>query len=100
MRVISIKPLKEFWGHHPGAEKPLRQWYRIATGASWSSVRDVRQTYPHADAIDVGKHNTLTVFNIGGNKYRLIARIRYDYQLINVRHVLTHTEYDQGKWKD
>jgi len=42
----------------------------------------------------------LTVFNIGGNKYRLIARVRYDYKLVNVRHVLTHSEYDQGAWKE
>ncbi len=75
MRVISIKPLKEFWDRHPDAQKPLRQWYRIATSAAWSSVRDVRQTYPHADGVDGGKYDTLTVFNIGGNKYRLIARV-------------------------
>ena len=55
--------------------------------------------YSHADAVS-GPGETLTVFNIGGNKYRLVARIRYDYQLINIRAVLTHQEYAAGKWKD
>jgi mRNA interferase HigB len=59
-----------------------------------------RATYPHADGVRTTHGDTLTVFNIGGNKYRLIARIRYDYQLVNVRHVLTHAEYDAGKWKE
>lgn len=57
-------------------------------------------TYPHADAVKTNRGETLTVFNIGGNKYRLIVRIRYDFQLVNVRAVLTHAEYDQGGWKE
>jgi mRNA interferase HigB len=98
--VISLKPLKEFWNRHPDAELPLRKWFKTVTAASWTSLKDVRATYAHADGIGSGAGHTLTVFNIGGNKYRLIARIRYDYQLVNVRHVLTHGEYEQGAWKD
>ena len=60
----------------------------------------MRATFPHADGVESDGGDTLTVFNIGGNKYRLIARIRYDYQLVNVRFVLTHAEYDQGDWKE
>ncbi len=100
MRVISLKPLREFWERHSDAEDPLRFWYKTATNAAWSSLRDVRQTYPHADGVRASAGDTLTVFNIAGNKYRLVARIRYDYQLINVRAVLTHQEYDEGRWKD
>ena len=100
MRVISLKPLKEFWAGHPDAEEPLRAWYNTALGAEWKSLRDARATYPHADGVKTKGGDTLTVFNIGGNKYRLVARIRYDYQLVNVRHVLTHAEYDEGKWKE
>lgn len=99
MRAISLKPLREFWDEHPDAEGPLRQWYKTATHALWNNLADVRRTYPHADGVAT-KTGPLTVFNIGGNKYRLIARIRYDYQLVNVRHVLTHDEYDAGKWKE
>jgi mRNA interferase HigB len=100
VRVISLKPLKEFWDQHPDAEEPLRSWYKVALGAEWTSLQDARATYPHADGVRTKSGETLTVFNIGGNKYRLIARIRYDYQLVNVRCVLTHAEYDEGKWKE
>ena len=100
MRVISLKPLREFWRRHPDAERPLRLWYKVATNAEWKSLQDVRQDFPTADGVPVGRGETLTVFNIGGNKYRLIARIRYDYQLINVRWVLTHAEYAEGQWKE
>lgn len=99
MRVISLKPLREFWECHPDAETPLRLWYRVAVAADWRSLADVRKAFPHADGVR-SSSGTLTVFNIGGNKYRLVARIRYDFELVNVRSVLTHAEYDSGQWKD
>lgn len=68
--------------------------------AGWRSPQDVKRTYAHADSVRARAGETLTVFNLGGNKYRLIARIRYDYQLVNVRAVLTHSEYDSGDWKE
>ncbi len=100
MRVISLKPLREFWSRHRDAEQPLRNWYKTATRSAWSSLQDVRESYPHADGVMISTGDLLTVFNVGGNKYRLVARIRYDYQLINVRAIMTHREYDEGKWKD
>ena len=100
MRVIGLKPLREFWDQHADAEGPLRQWYKTVSKAQWRSLQDARQTYPHADGVETDDGQTLTVFNIGGNKYRLIARIRYDYRLVNVRHVLTHAEYDKGTWRE
>jgi mRNA interferase HigB len=100
MRVVSLKLLRDFWRRFPDAEQPLRQWFKTAEAARWNSLQDVRQTYPHADGVSVRGRETLTVFNIGGNKFRLVARIRYDYQLVNVRAVLTHREYDEGDWKD
>jgi mRNA interferase HigB len=99
MRVISLKQLREFWAKHPDAERMLRRWYKETRQAMWQNLHEVRQTYPHADAVTAAKES-LTVFNICGNKYRLVARIRYDYQLINVRAVMTHREYDAGKWKE
>jgi mRNA interferase HigB len=98
--VISLKRLREFWEQHADAEEPLRAWYKAVLGAKWKSLVDVRATYPHADGVKTESGETLTVFNISGNKYRLIARVRYDYQLVNVRIVLTHAEYDKGKWKE
>jgi mRNA interferase HigB len=95
MHVISIKKLREFWGQYEDAEDPLRTWYKVVEKARWTSLVDVRRTYSHADFVD--PHHT--VFNIGGNKYRLIVKIEYAYELIFIEHVLTHKEYDEGKWK-
>ncbi len=100
VRVIGLKPLRAFWERYPDAELPLRQWYKTAMHAQWANLTDVRQDYPHADGVAMRSGETMTVINIGGNKYRLIARVRYDYQLVNVREVLTHPEYDEGKWKE
>ena len=99
MRVISLKLLREFWSDHPDSERPLRHWYKTAVQADWRSLQEIRRIYPHADGIVSGSE-TLTVFNVAGNKYRLVVRIRYDYQLINVRAVLSHREYDAGKWTE
>ncbi|MGD2108194.1 MAG: type II toxin-antitoxin system HigB family toxin [Phycisphaerae bacterium] len=95
-----MRILRQFWDLHADAEPPLRKWFKIAQGATWRSLTDVKQTYPHADGVQTDQGVTLTVFNIGGNKYRLVVRIRYEYELVNVRHVLTHDEYDRGKWKE
>lgn len=100
MRVISLKVLQAFWEEHQDSKEALRDWYRVAQDADWQSIADVRRIYPHADAVATKKGGTLTVFNIGGNKYRLIARIRYDWKLVNLRAVLTHADYDKGKWKE
>jgi mRNA interferase HigB len=100
MRIISLKVLREFWDRHPEAEGPLRQWFKTASYASWRSIKDVREVFPQADGVRTKNAETLTVFNICGNKYRLIVRIRYDFQLINVRHVLSHRHYDEGRWKE
>jgi mRNA interferase HigB len=100
MRVISLKPLREFWERHPDAEQPLRLWFKVALKAEWRNLRDVRQTFAHADGVRTDQDEVLTVFNIAGNKYRLIARIRYDYKLVTVRAILTHAEYSRGGWKD
>jgi mRNA interferase HigB len=100
LRVISLKLLRDFWEKHPDAQLPLRQWYKLACSANWKSLQEVRCTFSHADAVTTNNGDTLTVFNIGGNKYRLIVRIRYEYQLVNVRFVLTHKDYDRQTWKD
>ncbi len=69
-------------------------WYRVAKRAQWNNLADVRMDFPHADL--VGKY---TVFNVAGNKYRLIALIKYRWQVVYLRYVLKHSEYEKGKWK-
>jgi mRNA interferase HigB len=103
LHIISGKKLLEA-GKRYGtkAATPLDSWYRIAKRAQWGSLEDVRRTYPHADGVTVGKRDqkrVYTVFNIGGNDFRLVTEIFYDDQTVLVRHVLTHTEYDKGNWK-
>jgi mRNA interferase HigB len=94
MHVISRKALRTFWEKHAESEQPLRRWYTLMTTTSYESFADLRLTFPSADVVD-----DLTVFNVGGNKYRLIASIHFNRHKVYVRHVLTHAEYDRGKWK-
>jgi mRNA interferase HigB len=100
VRVISQSTLQEFWDRHADAREPLREWFKTACAADWRSLSDVRRVYPHADGVHTRQSGTLTVFNICGNKYRLITRIRYDWKLLNIRCVLTHSEYDRDTWKE
>ncbi|HTW32014.1 MAG TPA: type II toxin-antitoxin system HigB family toxin [Candidatus Sulfotelmatobacter sp.] len=93
MHVISRKKLKEAVFRHAELESPLEAWFRIAKKAMWT-LSEVRGGFSTADA--VGKW---TVFNIKGNRYRLITEINYSSGRIFVRHVLTHSEYDRGGWK-
>ena len=95
MHVISRRRLLEFWREHRDAESPLSQWYKSVSKATWQSIADVKASYSHADAA-----GDCTVFNIGGNKYRLITKIYYIHQTVLVRAVLTHKEYDEEKWND
>lgn len=94
MHVIAKPALVEFWVKHPDAENPLQAWYRTMEGEVFADFGDLRATFASADYVD-----GLTVFNIGGNKYRLIAVIHYNRHKVFIRAVLTHTEYDRGNWK-
>lgn len=96
MHVISRKKLREFWERHPDAEGPLDRWYGIACDAEWASFDEVRAVFGRR-ADRAGK---LVVFDIGGNKYRLITAIHYNRGKVFVRHVLTHAEYDRGDWRE
>jgi mRNA interferase HigB len=100
MRVISKRRLREFWQRWPEARTPLLAWYKTALEADWDSLIAVRQTFPHADAIRLRTGLVVTVFNVGGNKYRLITRIIYPYRRIYVKYVLTHGDYDLDDWKE
>ena len=94
MHVISRKKLKEAATRHSNLEAPLDVWFRITKRASWQTIADVRKTFSNADLVE-----KWTVFNIKGNKYRLITEINYRFQRVYIRHVLTHAEYDQERWK-
>lgn len=94
MRVISPKMLREFWDDHPDARRPLTNWRRVTVKAEWKTFDDVRRSFATAD-----RYKQFTIFDIGGNKYRLIAAIHYNTGLVYIRHVLTHAQYTRGRWK-
>lgn len=94
MHVISRKRLLEAATRHPDLAAPLDVWFRVAKKADWRSLADVRKTWSSADAVE-----KWTVFNVKGNQYRLITEINYKGSRIYIRQVLTHAEYDRGKWK-
>ncbi len=94
MHIISKKKLREFWDQHPKAKSPLEAWHQVAKRAQWEKFADVRKTFNTADLV-----GRFVVFDIGGNKYRLIAAIHFNRGKLFVRHVLTHADYDEGKWK-
>jgi mRNA interferase HigB len=94
MRIISEKRLKQFGDAHPDARGPLRAWRQNVREARWRNFAELRAMYPSADQVE-----KCTVFNIGGNNYRLVAAIHYNRGVVYIRHVLTHAEYDRDKWK-
>ena len=93
MRILSKRTLREFWESSPkygDAEDPLKSWYREAKLASWLTPADVKEQYRNASILK----NNRTVFNIAGNKYRLVVEINYALQIIFIRFVGTHQDYD------
>ena len=94
MHIITEKRLRAFWEGHPDAEAPLRAWASVVRQAEWENFAEIREVYPHADRVGL-----YTVFNIGGNKYRLITAIHFNMRKVYIRYILTHKEYDNGDWK-
>lgn len=91
MRVISKKILREFWEKHNDCEQQLKSWYRETENATWQNINELKSDYPSASVL---KNNRIC-FGIKGNKYRLIVRINYDYQMVWIRFVGTHGDYDK-----
>jgi mRNA interferase HigB len=94
MKIISNSALRAFAISHPLAEEPLQGWRRVVEKNRFSNWADLKAAF---NAVD--KVGELVVFDIGGNKYRLIAYIRFEKQIVYIKAVLTHREYDKGNWK-
>jgi mRNA interferase HigB len=95
MNVISFKRIRDFTAIHSDAGSSLKAWYTVVKKAKWQSLAEVKRVYPGADLVE-----RYTVFNINGNKYRLVARIVYRSQTVFIVAIMTHREYDLGKWKE
>ena len=91
MRVIAKRTLRSFWNKHKDCEQQLKSWYKEAEDAHWRVSGDIKIDYPSASFL---KDNRV-VFNIKGNKYRLIVKINYSYKIVWIRFIGTHAQYDK-----
>jgi mRNA interferase HigB len=93
MRIISRKALRQFWEkrEYSDAEQPLKAWYREASNGDWSGPSAIKAMYRSASIVG----NSRVVFNIAGNKYRLVVKVNYRYRVMYIRFVGTHRQYDQ-----
>ena len=91
MRVIAKKILREFWEKLKDCEQQLKSWYQEASSAEWKNSNEIKLEYPTASIIGDNR----VVLNIKGNAYRLIIKINFDYQMIWIRFIGTHAEYDK-----
>jgi mRNA interferase HigB len=94
MRIIAKRTLRQFWEAHQrnrAAKTPLEDWYAQAGAADWATPAEVKAQFGDASILQGGR----VVFNIGGNKYRLVVRINYPYRVVYIRFVGTHAEYDE-----
>ena len=92
MRIVSRKTLKKFWESkgRKDAEQPLNAWFAEASAATWSKMSDIKERYPHASIVDRER----VVFNIGGNKYRLVVKVWFPARALFIKFVGTHADYD------
>lgn len=91
MRIIAKRALREFWEKHPDCEQALKAWFYEAQSANWKNLHDLKRDYPSASILK----ETRVVFNIKGNRYRLIVKFNFDFQIAWIRFVGTHAHYDQ-----
>ncbi|MGB7209917.1 MAG: type II toxin-antitoxin system HigB family toxin [Pyrinomonadaceae bacterium] len=94
MRVLSFGAFRDFWEKEHRSENVLRDCYKKLNKSNTRNLAELKQQFPAVDL--VGK---CYVFNVGGNKYRVIVRIHFNRQMAFIRYVLTHSEYDKGNWK-
>lgn len=94
MRIISRKMIREYGVGDPAAKKPLDEWFRRLRATTANNFAELKLTFPAADQV-----GTCTVFNVGGNKYRIITKIVYRFQTVYLRSIMSHKEYDRGGWK-
>lgn len=94
VHIISRKALIQFWEKHPDSQPSLVRWFKIVQKTDFDSFASLRTVFPSVDKVD-----QWIVFNISGNKYRLITSIHFNRNKVYIRLVLTHAEYDRGDWK-
>ena len=92
MRIIAKRTLVQFWeSGHGDAEQPLKAWHALAKAASWSHPKEIKAKFSSASFLA----NNMVVFNIGGNKYRLVVKVEYELNTVYIRFIGSHAEYDK-----
>jgi mRNA interferase HigB len=91
MQIIARRVLRQFWQRHAQAEKPLRLWYMVVKAATWKGPADVKKQF--GNTVDFVADNR-AIFNIGGNKFRLVVHVAYRFKRVLIKYVGTHKEYD------
>jgi mRNA interferase HigB len=99
MRIVKPATVRGYAQQHPDARGWLDSWMRTVLAAEWHSIQELRTQYPHADAVRVASGRTVTVFNVRGNRYRLIVAIHCPWGMVYVLRFLTHAQYDKDQWK-
>jgi mRNA interferase HigB len=92
MQIVALRTLKQFWEIHAQAEMPLRAWYADVSDAVWATPQDIKNEY--GATVDFVGDNRI-IFDIGGNKYRLIVHVSYLYKRVLIKFVGTHKDYDK-----
>ena len=100
MRIIHGGTVKSWASQYPDSAEALSAWLNNAARAAWRNLSEVRQVYPHADSVAVGSGRTVVLFNIRGNRYRLVTAIHYNRQVVYTLRFMTHAEYSKDRWKD
>jgi mRNA interferase HigB len=100
MWIVTKRRLREYWTRHSDARNWLENWYKVACGAGWKNLEDVRRTFSHADVVKVGSGKSATVFNVCGNKHRMITAIHYNTSRVFVLELMPHAEYSRERWKE
>jgi mRNA interferase HigB len=95
MNVISLKKIKEFVKKYADSKAPLLSWYHEASSAHWKNPQDIKNRYPSASFLE----GNIVIFNIKGNRYRLVTKISYTYKTVLIKWIGTHTEYDKKDFR-
>jgi mRNA interferase HigB len=101
MQLINEKAIARFSRKHRDAANWLSNWLKVTREASWQTIQEVKAAFPAVDGgVKVGSGGTVTIFDVSGNKYRLVVSISFETQLVRVWELLTHSEYSKDIWKE
>lgn len=100
MRILNEPEIRRFMREHPDSRDWLENWLEAARVANWRTIQDVRKTYSTADGgVRVASDARVMVFDVGGNKYRMVADVNYAIRTVAVLELMTHAEYSKDRWK-